>query len=99
MNDKINDFYYVYKHRFRKVIEEEYTRSDYKCNYEDIRTYNNRYSSFINVLLWLIRKYNYDKKLSEEINKFLESNNLMDRLKGLKLSREWIKLEMITSDN
>lgn len=95
MNDKINDFYYVFKIHLRKKIEEEYKRSDFKINYENIRIYDKKYSSFITVLLWLTNITYHDEKVYNEIKKFLESDILMDRLKGLKLSRKLIKLELM----
>lgn len=95
MKDRINDFYYVFKNHFRDNIEEEYKRSDFKINYENIRIYDKKYSSFITVLLWLTNEIYHDEKVYNEIKKFLESDILMDRLKGLKLSRKLIKLELM----
>ena len=95
MKDIITDYYYVFKFHYKKKIEEEYKTSDQKINYTNIRLYDEKYSSFITILLWLINEVYNDKKVTDEIKYFLESKNLMDRLKGLKLSRKCIKLEMI----
>lgn len=95
MNTDVNNYYYIFKTYLRNRIEVEYKRSDFKINYTDIRTYNNEYSTFITVLLWLIKSIYNDEKIYNEIKKFLESKILMDRLKGLKLSRKCIKLELM----
>lgn len=95
MNTDVNNYYYIFKTYLRNRIEVEYKRSDFKINYTDIRTYNNEYSTFITVLLWLINSIYNDEKIYNEIKNFLESKILMDRLKGLKLSRKCIKLELM----
>lgn len=95
MNTDVNNYYYIFKTYLRSRIEVEYKRSDFKINYTDIRTYNREYSTFITVLLWLINSIYNDEKIYNEIKKFLESKILMDRLKGLKLSRKCIKLELM----
>lgn len=94
--EKIEDYYYIFKSIYKKKIEKEFHFSHDRINYNSIRIYDEDYKRFIKKLIYL---YNDNSSFTQrEINdivKHLESKNLMDRLKGLKMSRGFIKIEVM----
>ena len=96
---KLDIYFYVFRKDSMKLLEREYNKSNDRINFYNIRNFDKLYSSFINKLLYLF--YN-SKKSAREINNIrylLQSKNLMDRLKGLKLSHKYIKIVGDDIDN
>lgn len=88
------DYVYVFKTLAKNKLSQEYKQTSDKISYDDINKITDKYSLFIRKLLSLIygdRDFNY-----KEIKDYLYSNNTLDRLKGLKECKYYIKL---VSDN
>lgn len=84
------DYVYVFKTVAKNKLSHEYKQTSDKISYEDINKMTDKYSLFIRKLLSLIygdRDFNY-----KEIKDYLHSNNTLDRLKGLKECKYYIKL-------
>lgn len=84
------DYCYEFRENYKNILVKEYKSINDKINYTDINEASDRYSLFIRKLMYLLCE---DK--SVETSKFRElftSNNVLDRLKGLKDSRKYIRL-------
>lgn len=84
------DYCYEFRENYKSVLSGEYKTINDKINFSDINNMNDKYSLFIRKLMYLLID---DKSL--EASKFRElftSNNVLDRLKGLKDSRKYIRL-------
>ena len=95
MNDmqKVYNYYYRFKTTYYKKIKEEYTSCDDKLYYENIKNKDEVYSSFIKKIMCLFDRSDIKTEEIVNIKKLLESEYLLDRLKGLKDSKQFIKLE------
>lgn len=89
----IYKYYYRFKKIYFKRLKEEFNESDEKINYTNIKEYDSVYSSFIKKLLFLFYNSDFDIKKIIEIRELLESRYILDRLKGLKDSKHFIKIE------
>lgn len=92
MQDVYN-YYYRFKRAYIKKIKEEYNSSNDKIYYENIKDNDEEYSSFVKKILFLFYNSTADTKKIIEVRELLESRYLLDRLKGLKDSKQYIKLE------
>ena len=84
------DYCYEFRENCKNILVKEYKSINDKINYTDINEASDKYSLFIRKLMYLLCE---DK--SVETSKFRElftSNNVLDRLKGLKDSRKYIRL-------
>lgn len=84
------DYCYEFRENYKNILVKEYKSINDKINYTDINEASDRYSLFIRKLMYLLCE---DK--SVETSKFRElftSNNVLDRLKGLKDLRKYIRL-------
>ena len=88
---KLYDYYYVIKKPYRKKVEKEYNTSDDKINYNNIKNSDELYSLFIQKVLYLFYNSTINTDKIIEIKNLLESRYLLDRLRGLKLSKLYIK--------
>lgn len=86
------NYYYRFKHAYIKKIK-EYSSSNDKIYYENIKDNDKEYSSFVKKILFLFYNSSVDTKKIIEVRELLESRYLLDRLKGLKDSKQFIKLE------
>ena len=92
MND-LYSYYYRFKTLYKKKIAQEYNSSEDKIYYENIKNNDELYSSFIKKILFLFYNSSVETKKIIEVRELLESRYLLDRLKGLKDSKQYIKLE------
>lgn len=84
------DYCYEFRENYKSILVKEYKSINDKINYTDINEASDKYSLFIRKLMYLLCE---DK--SVETSKFRElftSSNVLDRLKGLKDSRKYIRL-------
>lgn len=56
-------------------------------NLKDIKMFNKKYSLFIKIL--------YNKMKNDKIYYFLKSKNIIDRIKGINLCKNYIKMVVI----
>lgn len=92
----LEDYFYVFNTRSKLKLKRNYNNIDDKINYESIRIYDDTYEVFVKKLLYLYRlETAYTEREIDFIKKLLESENLFDRLKGLKNSRCFIKIEVM----
>lgn len=92
MND-LYSYYYRFKTLYKKKITQEYNSSEDKIYYENIKNNDELYSSFVKKILFLFYNSSVETKKIIEVRELLESRYLLDRLKGLKDSKQYIKLE------
>lgn len=86
----MNEYFYIFKDKYTDIIKTEYHDAKDKINYEDIREMSRRYDLFIRKLMFLIIQDTELNKLN--FRELFNSSNILDRLKGLKESRKYIKL-------
>lgn len=95
-NELVEDYYYRFKPKYRLILDKFYNHSEDRVNYTNIRLYDKNYEKFIEKLEYLYNdNSSFTKKEIISIKRLLESDNLMDRLKGLKVSRVFIKIEVM----
>lgn len=84
------EYYYIFKDEYLEILREDYKNIHDKICFKDINEMSDKYSLFIRKLMFLIMN---DR--NNEISKYRElfnSNNCLDRLKGLKDSKKYIRL-------
>lgn len=91
----INEYFYVFNTRSKLKLKKNYNNIDDRINYDNIRIYDDSYGVFVKKLLYLYRGSCYSEKEISSIKRLLESQNLFDRLKGLKNARGFIKIEVM----
>lgn len=84
------DYVYIFKSIAKSKLNREYKQTNDKISYLDIKELTDKYSIFTRKLLSIILT---DEELDfKEIKNYLNSDNVLDRLRGLKLSKKYIKL-------
>lgn len=91
----LEDYFYVFNTRSKIKLKRNYNNIDDRINYKNIKFYDDTYGVFVKKLLYLYRESSYTGKEIDSIQKLLESGNLFDRLKGLKTSRGFVKIEVM----
>lgn len=90
---ELYSYYYRFKTLYKKRLTTEYNSSDDKIYYNNIKNNDELYSLFTKKILFLFYNSSTDIKKIIEVRELLESRYLLDRLKGLKESKQYIKLE------
>lgn len=85
---------YVFKDNYKRKLIEQYNQVTDKLYYIDILEYKQIYKDFIRKLNYLlINTSNMKKENYLQINDLLTSDEVIDRLHGLKKCREYIKIQ------
>ncbi len=91
----INRVYYVFKDVYQRKLKDNYKSVTDKINYYDILESNILYKNFIkrlNYLMTTLKSFSINEYT--EINRLLNSDDIMDRLTGLKKCRLYIKTKI-----
>lgn len=86
----MNEYVYIFKDKYIDKLKEEYKKVYDYISYEDIKNMSDKYSMFIRKLMLLV--IDDDRLKKYNLRELLYSSNILDRLKALKESKEYIKL-------
>ena len=88
------EYFYVFKDRSKRKLLKNFDSANDKVCYLDVLEYNKHYDKFIRKLCYLLAEdTEYSKTEKLQIQENLTSAQVIDRLDGLKKSKNIIKIE------